>query len=358
MAIKFDNSKSSLKLNALVGLGALTLIAILVTVSGCTITSEGIEKKAIEVGDIFPPSKSVASYKMVDKPLRMTDKDLSEQLGDKTHLELFKKWGGLGANFCDYGLPQHPPKVRVSITELPSKLIAYGLYTNLRPSLLPERQYVKIGVHGTIDGPRLTFVQDRYLIVVKDLSNSPEEQRRSILVAFGTNMSNRIPRDISDVEPVAFLPIQYRVTASERLDKEDPLGLNIFTQGGATAVYRKEDREAKIFLALTTTTWGKSGEFEKLKKVVEKNGPTKSTLIGDKGFAGTMFNQTFYCSMRDTVIFGTFGNFSAEEQQELMAAIDRKVKPLIVTPYSELKKKDQEAKEKEEAEAEEERKRR
>jgi hypothetical protein len=179
-----------------------------------------------------------------------------------------------------------------------------------------------------------------------------------MLVAFGTNMSNRIPRDISDVEPVSFLPIQYRVTASERLDKEDPLGLNIFTQGGATAVYRKEDREAKIFLALTATTWGKSAEFEKLKKAVEKNGPTKSTLIGDKGIVGTMFNQTFYCSMRDTVIFGTFGNFTADEQQELMAAIDRKVKPLIVTPYSELKKREADAKEKEEAEAEEERKRR
>ena len=33
-----------------------------------------------------------------------------------------------------------------------SKQNAYGAYTNLRPGLLGEGSYVKIGVHATVDG--------------------------------------------------------------------------------------------------------------------------------------------------------------------------------------------------------------
>jgi hypothetical protein len=333
---------------ALYGL-VLVTGALLLAGSGCTITTEGIEKTPLTLEEIFPPSKAVASYRQADKPARADEKLLTEQLGGKNKLEILKKWGAINTLSCDYGLPERPPKVRLTVTEMPSKIFAYGAYTNLRPALLPERQYVKIGVHGTIDNGTLMFVQDRYFMIARDLSNAPEEQRRAMLVNFATNLSDRIPRNIADVEPISFLPIKNRVTASERLDKEDPLGLGIFTEGGATALYRSEDKEAKIFMALGAAGLHKYTELNKIKLAMQKEGPVREYLVGDKGFQGVFFGKPCLIAARENVVFGVYGTYRDDELREMMATIDRKIKPLIIVPYQDIKRKEAE-KEKEEEE--------
>ena len=237
------------------GLGLAAGIAVLVGVSGCVITPDGIEDKEVLVPDIFPPSKTVASYRRSEKVSRADREVLTKQLGGKHKFGILKKWGTFSSMYADYGLPKKPPKVRVTVTEMTNRLRAYGAYTNLRPGLLKRKQYVKIGIHGTIDGARLLFVQDMYLIVVRDLSRSTADQRRSLLINFGRRISSRIPRPIGDVDVISFLPFQNRVLASERLDQDDPLGLDILKGGAVTALYRnKEGREAKVFLARVTGT--------------------------------------------------------------------------------------------------------
>ena len=46
----------------------------------------------------------------------------------------------------------------------------------------------KIGVHATVDSDRLLFVQDRFLIVIRDLSGATDPMRRTMLVNWKLSM--------------------------------------------------------------------------------------------------------------------------------------------------------------------------
>lgn len=321
---------------------------LLVLLSGCTITEEGVEETKVSVEEIFPPTKAVASYRQVEKPKAIGTEALAEHLGGKQKLETLRKWSVFTSWACEYGLPQQAPKVKVSVTEMSGRVSAYGAYTQLRPALLPEGQYVKIGVHGALDGPRLVFVHDKFLIVVRALVELSEEQRHTLLVNFGRSISNRIPRPLSDIEPVAYLPGDNRVPASERLDKEDPLGLKIFEKGAITAVYRAEGREAKVFLAQLEEGFTKRAAINKFVKQMEKNGKVEPVTVAEVGYKGKLFDAACLVAQRENVVFGAFGTMTEDEMRAMLYVIDRKIKPVLPTKYKDVKKaQDQEEKEKE-----------
>ena len=205
-------------------------------------TQDGLEQTEVPIEqEVFPPSKFVASYRQEAKPLKIDEAAVEAQVGGPLKMATLKKWSPVTTLSAEYGIPSRPPKARVTVTEMSGKQNAYGAYTNLRPGLLGELNYVKIGVHGTVDGERLMFVQDRYLIIVRDLSGDSDPARRTMLINFGRAISDRIPKDITDIDLVSYLPFENRVPATERLDKEDPLGLGLFKAGGVTALYRVED---------------------------------------------------------------------------------------------------------------------
>src|ERR1043165_6557291 len=205
---------------SLVWRGALVLLLWL-TAGGCTITTEGVQNFEVPIEDILPPSRVVASYRQLNKPQRIKDSELEEQFGSKERLEIVGKWSKLTSVYSDYGIPERPPKARISVTEMSTKLNAYGAYSNLRPHDLNEKSYVKVGVHGTVIEDRLFFVQDRYLVIVRDLNNTQEPERRSMLINFGHALSARVPRDITDISMVGYLPYEHRVPASEQMEKDD-----------------------------------------------------------------------------------------------------------------------------------------
>lgn len=322
----------------------------MVMLVACTITEDGIEEVQIKAEEIFPPSKSVASFRQLDRPKRMDDALLAEQMGGKPRLDLMKKWSTGATLYLDYGVPSQPAAARVSITEMTSKVSAYGAYTNLRPGLLPVNAYVKIGTHGTIEGTRLIFMHDRYLVVVRALDKFTDEQLRSLLVNFGRVITSRIPRPISDIDPVGFLPQEHRVPGSERLDKEDPLGLNIFEQGAITALYRVEGREGKVFVAQVEEGFSRRGNYNKLVKVLEKNGKTKEVTLAEVAVMGKLFSSLCIIAQRDKAVFGVYGTLTEEEMRELMLGIDRKVKPYIPPNLKDIKKKEEEREREKEAE--------
>lgn len=328
-------------------------IAFMATVMlvACTITEEGLQEVEIKTEEIFPPSKAVASFRQVEKPKRMDLDALATQLGGKPKLEVVKKWSYVSSMSCDYGIPGQPTAVRVSVTEMTSKVSAYGAYTNLRPGLLLEKAYVKIGTHGTIDGSRLIFMHDRYLVCVLALQTFTEEQLRSLLVNFGRSISSRIVRPITEIDPVGFLPLEYRVPASERLDKEDPLGLGIFEQGAITALYRNEGREGKVFIAQIEETLGRRGHYTKLAKVLEKNGKTKELTLADNALVGKLFNSTCIVAQRDKAVFGVYGTLTEDEMREVMMGIDRRIRPYNPPSMKDIKKKEEDREREKEKEA-------
>lgn len=324
-------------------LGGLALLAWL---GGCVITEEGLDENPLSLPDIFPPSKVVASYRQLAKPARAGDDELTEQLGSDEKLKVLRKWSIFTSLYADYGLPEKPRKVRITITEMTSRVSAYGAYSNIRPGLQAPEQYVKIGTHATLDGERLYCVKNKYFIVVRDLLSSPAEQRRAMLINFARSAAGRIPSGSEDIDPVSFLPYENRVTASERLDKEDPLGLNIFTKGAVTALYRDKDKEAKVFIAQHETVGSTVAAFETLKEEMEKGGAKLAPIsMGDAGFQGKLFKQTCMIAQRDHVVFGAYGDFDEETMRELLATIDRRVKPILPIEQKAAKKTEESSKE-------------
>jgi hypothetical protein len=316
----------------------LTLaVSLLVALPGCTITTEGVQEAEVPLPEIFPPSKAVASYRQLDKPAKPADKDLETQLGAKTRVAALRKWGMMSVLSADYGIPKRPPTARVLIAEMSSKQNAYGAYTNLRPGLLKESDYIKIGVHATVDGERLLFVQDRFVIVVRDLGGAAEAARRALLINFGRVISERVPRDITDPSLIGYLPYEDRVPATERLDKEDPLGLGIFKAGGVTALYRIENRECKVFMADAGDSHGVKDLLKEIKRTMLKEGAVAELNVGEEGWQGRLFKSTAMVARQQLVIFGCYGSMTDKEIRNLMAGIDRRIKPYVPPKIKERK---------------------
>ena len=310
-------------------LQGVAFVAGALLLSSCVITEEGIEDKPLIQTEIFPPSKAVASYRQASAPKRMSADELGEHLGGKEKYETLRKWSVISTLCVDYHVPNQPPHVRLSVTEMASRVSAYGAYSNLRPGLLSEKNYMKIGVHATLDGTRLIFAHDRYVVVVRSLTKLTEEQTRTLLINFGRATSTRIPRTLNDVDPVSFLPFENRVLASERLDKDDPLGLSIFDKGAVTALYRIEGRAGKVFIAQTEAAVNKQAYIKRFVKELEKFGKVRDSNIAEPGYRGTLNNHPCFVSQRDNAVFGVYGNLTEDEMRELMASIDRLVKPYV-----------------------------
>jgi len=318
-------------------------IAVLL-LTGCVVTNEGAEKEII-IEEIFPPSKAVSSYRQLDAPRAVKVVDLAEQYGGKEKANLLTKWKAFASRVCEYGLPKKPPLVRVTVSEFSTRMDAFGAFSNVRPAMLPKENYVKIGVQAVLTGERLFFVHDRYLVSVRHLQPGTEARRRALLLNFGRGISKRIPRPMVEPSPIIFLPLQHRVPATERLDREDPVGLGVVSNG-ASAVYRIDDREARLFLAHTDGVIRKLAFLQKYRKAMEEEGPVKELQIGDGSYQGKLNKLNAIIAQRQDVVFGILGTLDEKEMVALMANADRMIKPYIPVKYKDIQKK----KEKEEKE--------
>ncbi|MCZ7646737.1 MAG: hypothetical protein M5U26_15860 [Planctomycetota bacterium] len=132
--------------------------------------------------------------------------------------------------------------------------------------------------------------------------------------------------------------------ASERLDKDDPLGLSILKEGAVSAIYRKDGKEAKVFLAQVEETFLRASVLKRFHDLMAKEGKVEELPLGDQGHAGKLKGQRFLVAQRESVVYGVLGNLDDNQLQELMAIVDRKIKPFVPAQYKDLQK----AKEKEE----------
>jgi hypothetical protein len=312
---------------------------------GCVITNEGPQKE-IAIEAIFPPSKAVSSYRRVKAPRKANDDLLAEQFGGKDKAAVLTKWNSFSSRVCEYGLPKQPPLVRVTVSEFGTSMNAFGAFSNVRPAMLPAKQYVKVGVQGVVDGERLFFVHDHYLVSVRHLQPGSEMRRRALLLNFGRGVSKRIPRPMVEPVPIAFLPLQHRVPATERLDKEDPVGLGV-VNNGASAVYRIGQQEARMFMAKADGVIRKLAFLQKYRKAMEKEGPVRELQIGDGSYQGKLNKLNAIIAQREGVVFGILGTLEERDMIAIMAIADRQIKPYVPVKYKDVrKKKDEEEKEK------------
>jgi len=311
---------------------------------GCTITNEGVQKE-IAIEEIFPPSKAVSSYRQVAPPRQIKEEELAGQFGGKEKAAILRKWSSFTSRVCEYGLPKKPPLVRVTVSELSTRMDAFGAFSNIRPAMLPENQYIKVGVQGVLVGERLFFVHDRYLVAVRHLQPGSEARRRALLLNFGRGISRRIPRPMVEPSPINFLPLQHRVPATERLDKEDPVGLG-GVNNGASAVYRIESREARMFMAQVTGTFRRLAFLQKYRKAMEKEGPVKELQIGDGSCQGKLNKMNAIIAQRQDVVFGIIGTLEENDMLAIMAAADRMIKPYIPVKYQDVQKEKEKENEK------------
>src|SRR5438552_222140 len=84
--------------------------ALVLALSGCTITPDGVQQFDVPQEEIFPPSKAVASYRQIKKPEKIEAKAIEEQIGGAQKYAVLKKWGALSTMAAEYGIPDRPPK--------------------------------------------------------------------------------------------------------------------------------------------------------------------------------------------------------------------------------------------------------
>src|SRR5436190_19109410 len=97
------------------------LAALLVALGSCTITTEGIQKHDVPLPEVFPPSKTVASYRRLKEPFKVASTNLDSEVGGTEKMEILHKWGVIQAMSAEYGIPDRPLAARITVIELRTK---------------------------------------------------------------------------------------------------------------------------------------------------------------------------------------------------------------------------------------------
>ncbi len=129
--------------------------------------------------------------------------------------------------------------------------------------------------------------------------------------------------------------------ATERLDKDDPLGLGVLKNGGVTALYRIKNRECKVFLAEVADHSTLRRLMKSMKEAMEKEGPISELGVGEEGYQGRLMQSQAMLLRREKVLFGCYGTMTEREMRNVMAGIDRRVKPYVAPKYKEKKKEEE-----------------
>ena len=137
---------------------------------------------------------------------------------------------------------------------------------------------------------------------------------------------------------MGYLPYENRVPATERLDKDDPLGMGLFKGGGVTALFRIDKRECHVFLADTKEKGNAGNVYKNVKKALEAEGATEALSIGEEGFSGKFRGSPAMVAKRESVVYGCYGTYDEKEMKSLMANIDRRVKPYAPPKIKEKEK--------------------
>jgi hypothetical protein len=167
-----------------------------------------------------------------------------------------------------------------------------------------------------------------------------DEPRRALLFTFGLAIQSRIPKSLHEPYPLAYLPVEWRVPGSERLNREDVLGLGLFPSGSLSAVYRRYAKECVIQIAADDERRGwRAPSLKRIGSRLLEAGPVKELFVGeelwdldhdglyDRGYHGRLAGKTCMVALRLGVVFCAYGDWDEKEMRSLLAAIDRNLHP-------------------------------
>jgi hypothetical protein len=75
--------------------------------------------------------------------------------------------------------------------------------------------------------------------------------------------------------------------------------------------------------------------FKDVKTAMLKEGPVAESGVGQEGLQGKLFKSLAMLAQRELVVFGCYGTMTDKEMRNIMAGIDRKVKPYVAPKIKE-----------------------
>jgi hypothetical protein len=189
---------------------------------------------------------SPKGWKRAAEPRLYDVKSFQDYSSDEANLLL--PFGFSRAVLIDFvALDKPNATVNVEVCELGSTLDAFGVYSNYRGE---DSKSIEIGLEGAFVGGEIVFYQERFF--VKASAANAVESRAGLLPC-ARAISEKLPRNGTPPEELAYLNINSVVMKTARYYSQSLLGYDFFTNGLAAEAIVGSDR-VKVFVVIETTT--------------------------------------------------------------------------------------------------------
>ena len=242
-----------------------------------------------QLKSLLPESNEVAGWTQGDE-VRFFDADtLYEFINGAA--ENFLIYGFEKVVTADYDNAEQPSPVVVEIYQMADPRNTFGIYASERN---PDSTFKSIGAEGYVGGTAVNFWAGNYYVKMTAFQESESLQSEM------EKLADAISRKIGDtgaqaLPEIALFPTENQVPHSIRYLAQDVLGQRYFTYG-FEAVYKTNDRESKLVIAIPGDEDAAKEAIDKYKEFTASSGKVarEVTSPGDGGFVGT---DSYYGNM-------------------------------------------------------------
>jgi len=296
---------------------ALLSAAMLLLVFSAACGGNNQPKKAVSLSpedsqlkSLLPENNEAAGWTQGDE-VRFFDADnLYEFINGAA--ENFLIYGFEKVVTADYDNAEQPSPIVVEIYKMEDTRNTFGIYASERN---PDSAFKPIGAEGYVGGTALNFWAGNYYVKMTVFQESESLQREMEKLA--DVISRKIGNTGAQALPeIAFFPSENQVPHTVRYLAKDVLAQVYFTNG-FEAVYKSNDRESKLVIALPGDENAAKEAMDKYKTFTASNGgkvAREVTAPGDGGFIGI---DSYYGNMAairsGSRIFISLGEASSEK---------------------------------------------
>ena len=184
---------------------------------------------------------------------------------------------------ADYDNAEQPSQILVEIYQMADQRNAFGIYASERN---PDSTFKPIGVEGYVGGTALNFWAGNYYVKMTVFQESEALQLEM------EKLADAVSRKIGDkgaqeLPEIALFPAENQVPHSIRYLAQDVLGQR-YLKDGFQAIYKADDKESRIVIALTGDENAAKEAIDKYKAFTASGGKVtrEVTTPGDGGFVG------------------------------------------------------------------------
>jgi hypothetical protein len=219
---------------------------------------------------------------------------------------------------ADYENAEQPSPIVVEIYKMEDTRNTFGIYASERN---PDSAFKPIGAEGYVGGTALNFWAGNYYVkmTVFQESESLQREMEKLADAISRKIGNAGAQTLPEI---ALFPTENQVPHTIRYLAQDVLGQVYFTNG-FEAVYKSNDRESKLVIALPGDEDATKEAMNRYKAFTASSGKVARDVAapGDGGFIGS---DSYYGNMAairsGSRIFISLGEASADKALAQAAA--------------------------------------